>query len=81
MSCNKHHLMWIRDRLLLVHKEPINVDYMLKLQNIIEAQGIVCTPAHPCELRKEYEVEFSDGTPVSIYEEMAEQYAKDTPNT
>jgi hypothetical protein len=33
---DKIFLGWLRDRLHYIHKEPLNVDYMIKLQSIID---------------------------------------------
>ena len=42
---DKEFLQWIHDRLVHVHKENINLDYMHKLRAVIEAtEEIQLTP-------------------------------------
>ena len=36
MSTDKEHLQWIYDHLIHTHGEPVNVDYMLRFQKIID---------------------------------------------
>lgn len=39
MSNNQEHLKWIYDRLILVHNENPNVDYMVRFRGIIDDTG------------------------------------------
>ena len=54
-SCDKHHLMWIRDRLINVYGESPLLDYMHKLQAIIDVQKSCCRRKVKCELYQLYE--------------------------
>lgn len=76
MTCDKHHLMWVRDRLINVNHDSPYMDFIYRLNDMIPRQ-IQCMPSCKCELFWEYETTgklFSDGTPVEIYEDL-EGYA------
>ena len=59
-SCNKHHLMWIRDRLIHVYDESPLLDYMHKLQAIIDVQESCRRKKEKCELYYLYEEKPND---------------------
>jgi hypothetical protein len=52
MSNNQKHLEWIYNRLVSIHKENPNVDYMLRLRRIID---VCSTPAIRAALATEPE--------------------------
>lgn len=52
MSNNQEHLKWIYDRLILVHNENPNVDYMVRFRKIIDDTGAVSEPSEVMELFK-----------------------------
>jgi hypothetical protein len=47
MSNDQKHLGWIYDRLIYVHNESPNVDYMLRFRGIIDGSGAATIPAVP----------------------------------
>ena len=61
MSTDKEHLQWIYDRLICIHGEPPNVDYMLRFQEIIDSSCDYVVPVEE-EPASAYAIELNETT-------------------